>query len=129
MVCHILAGFLLLVAPVFVSAQNNVLIHGGDETISSFACQAIDILNIVIGVLTTLAVFIFLWGLAKYVFQADQQEAIKQAKFLMTWGILALFVLVTIWGILQFLYGEFGFTEGFGTFLLPTGNNPAGTCP
>ncbi|MEX1027103.1 MAG: hypothetical protein WD049_03715 [Candidatus Paceibacterota bacterium] len=109
-----LVFFLLVMAlPQRVAAQ--------PETFAEVIGEILSILGVVFPLLSVAAVALFFWGLAKYVFQAGNEGAVQQGKFMMTWGILAIFVLFSIWGILAFFYGEFGFTEGFGTFLLPTG--------
>jgi len=89
-------------------------------TFADLAFLLIDILNIVIQIGMASALLVFLWGLAQYVFKAEDENSIQYGKFLMTWGILALFILVSVWGILRFFYGEFNFDLPFGTFLLPT---------
>lgn len=52
--------------------------------------------------LTAAALLLFFWGLAEYVFAAggDGKEASKQR---MLWGVIGLFVITTIWGIVSFL--------------------------
>ena len=97
-------------------------------TVGTFMCGLIEVLNIVIAILMAAAFAVFIWGLAKFVFQADREESWQQARFLMTWGIGALFVMVSIWAILQFLFSQFGFGVQFGNFLLPTGSNPVSPC-
>lgn len=88
------------------------------EDFEDLADLLIGIFNLLIQLLTAVALAVFLWGLAQYVFKADEDPAIAKGKFLMTWGILALFVLVSVWGILQLIYGDL-FSVPFGTFLLP----------
>jgi len=112
----------------FAFASVPVIVRAQGETLGSFMCDFVLILNIVIAVLMALAFAVFIGGLAKFVFQADQEEAWDRAKFLMTWGILALFVMASVWAILQFLFNQFGFAVEFGNFLLPTGSNPVSPC-
>lgn len=115
-----IGALLLSLVPVPAFAQ--------PATVTGFICIFIDLLDLVLLVLSSAAVVVFLWGLFSYVARADQQDAIKKAKFLMSWGILALFVLVSMWGILRFAYMEAGLyaAEPFGTFLLPTGEQSTG---
>lgn len=88
------------------------------EDFEDLADLLIGIFNLLIQLLTVVALAVFFWGLAQYVFKADEDPAIAKGKFLMTWGILALFVLISVWGILQLIYGDL-FSVPFGTFLLP----------
>jgi len=50
-----------------------------------------------------LALLAFFWGLAKFIFSAGDEEKRKEGKKVMGWGIVALFVVVAIWGIVFFI--------------------------
>ena len=66
-----------------------------------------------------LALLAFFWGLVKFIAAVGGDEkAVSEGKNLMVWGVLGLFVMVSVWGILSFLTHEFGF--GFVLPLLPT---------
>ena len=75
----------------------------------------INLIFKVVPVLVSLALLVFVWGLAKFIFRlGGDEKAVTEGKNLMAWGLIALFVMVSIWGILRFAYGEFGFTQSFG---------------
>jgi len=63
--------------------------------------------------IAALSVLIFFWGVAKFVWKADSQEERKKGKYLMLWGLIAIFVMFSIWGILEIL-GETFFGRGGG---------------
>ena len=65
------------------------------------------LLNALVGILITLAIVVFFWGLVKYMMNAGTDEAHK-AIHLMIWGVVAIFVMVSIWGIIQLLQRTFG---------------------
>lgn len=74
-------------------------------------------------VVTGFALVVFFWGLAKFIFRLGGDEnAVKEGKNLMVWGLIAFFVLLSLMGILAFIYRDFGFTRPFGPPLLPTYN-------
>jgi len=50
-----------------------------------------------------LALLAFFWGLAKFIFSAGDEEKRSEGKKIMIWGIIALFVMVSIWGIVIFV--------------------------
>lgn len=51
----------------------------------------------------------FFWGLAKYMFgDAEDKE---KGRNLMIWGVIALFVAASIWGLVAFLRDVFGVTD------------------
>ena len=54
-------------------------------------------------VVAALALLVFFWGLVKFISKAGDQAAIEEGRKLMIWGVLALFVMVSVWGILHIL--------------------------
>jgi len=80
----------------------------------------IDLIRTALPVITGLALMVFFWGLAKFIFRLGGDEtAVKEGKKLMLWGLIALFILLSLMGILAFLYRDFGFGRPFGPPLLP----------
>ena len=80
------------------------------------------VIRLLIPVVAGLALLYFFWGLAKFILHSDNEEAIKEGKKVMMWGIVALFVLVSIWGIIRYMRTEVGvdyvdqsWVPGFGT--------------
>ena len=65
-----------------------------------------------------LAVVIFLFGVIKYVTAGDSEEGRKNGRQLMLWGIVGLFVMVSVWGLVQVLNATTGVSQG-GTGTLP----------
>lgn len=68
----------------------------------------------IIPLLGAVAFLVFVYGVAKFIRSAGSEKDLKDSKNLLIWGIVGLFVLVTIWGIIAFLSGEFGFGSGIG---------------
>ena len=77
------------------------------------------ILDIVIPIVITLALIYFFWGLAKFILSAGDEEKRKESRGIMIWGIIALFVMVSVWGLVRFIGGTFGVQEG-GAGIPPT---------
>ena len=74
-----------------------------------------NLVNMAIGILVTLALAVFFWGLVKYIFHLGGDKGADQGKHLMIYGVIALFVMVSVWGLVGFLQSFFG-----------VGSNPAG---
>jgi len=74
----------------------------------------INIGLVVIPFLGTVAFLVFVLGVARFIKAAGNEKEIKDSKNLLIWGVIGLFVMVTIWGIITFFKGEFGFTGGVG---------------
>lgn len=77
-----------------------------------------DIINLftnigfaLVPLLGAVAFLIFVWGVARFIRSAGSEKEIGESKNLIIWGIVGIFVLVTIWGIVAFLQGEFGFGD------------------
>ncbi len=66
-----------------------------------------QIINLAVPIIFTLAVLAFFWGLALYIFSADKSKG----KDIMIWGIIALFVMVSVWGIINFIQQNLGIEQ------------------
>lgn len=72
----------------------------------------IDIGLRIIPLLGAIAFLIFVWGVVRFIRSAGNEKETKDSKNMLIWGVIGLFVLVSIWGIIAFLSGEFGFGDG-----------------
>ena len=63
-------------------------------------------------VIVALALLYFFWGLAKYILAAGDESAQSDGKKIMIMGIIALFVIVSVWGLVQVLNSTFGIDRG-----------------
>jgi hypothetical protein len=70
------------------------------------------VVNLLVPIASTLVVVFFFWGLAMFVLAAGDEEQSQKGKRIMIGGILALFVMVTIWGIVGFMQNSIGNTYG-----------------
>lgn len=66
-----------------------------------------NLANQSIGILVTIALAVFFWGLIKYILKLGNDDG-KGGKNLMIYGIIALFVMVSVWGLVQFVGNFFG---------------------
>lgn len=62
----------------------------------------------VIPLLVTLSVVLFIIGVIKYITKADEVAEREQGRNFMIYGIVALFVMVSIWGLVGIIQGTFG---------------------
>lgn len=84
--------------PLFVFAQGGL--YGVILTIR-------DLLNAIIPVLITLATLYFIWGVIKYITAKDEEKRKEGVKIIIA-GIIGLFVIVAVWGIVALLGETFG---------------------
>lgn len=55
-----------------------------------------------------LALLAFFWGLAVFILNAGSSDANARGKNLMFWGIITLFVMASLWGIVLYLQRSAG---------------------
>jgi len=77
-------------------------------TVTTLVEKIMSILNVVIPLLIALAVVIFLWGVVQYITAGGDEEKRKEARNTMIWGIVGLFVMVAVWGLVNVLVSTFG---------------------
>src|SRR5688572_18957148 len=66
-----------------------------------------QILNSLIPIIVTLGLVYFIWGVVQY-FIADAEEAKKTGKDRIIYGIIALAVITSLWGLVNLLANTFG---------------------
>jgi len=95
-----IAAFSVMIVPVVAFAQANDLLGNINRVLLS-----------VIPVLMVLATVVFLWGVVMYVIAGGDEEKLGRAKGYIVTGIIGLFVMVAVWGIVQALAGTLGLTQ------------------
>lgn len=84
------------------------------ETPKNFAELAASLVNIIdmgTGVLIVLGFAVYFWGISTNILQFEDDPDKRKAYFF--WGLLVLFVMVSIWGIINLL-GNTLFGDGLG---------------
>lgn len=66
----------------------------------------------VIPLIVTIALVVFMYGVVEYMINADKEEKRAEGRKYMLWGIISLFVMLSIFGILAVLGNTFDL--GFG---------------
>ena len=101
-----------MLAPMMVFGQTVASAPAPD---SGFLNDMLETLN---GIITSLvpivlgaAVLFFLWGVFKYVAAGDDEEQRKSGRQLMINGIIAIFVMVSLWGLVNMLDNFFGLDD------------------
>lgn len=71
--------------------------------------------NGVVPLIFAIAMVMFIWGVVQYVINSDEEAKKAKGKQFMIWGIIALTVMIGVWG----LVGIVGNTFGLDTQFLP----------
>ncbi|OHA08141.1 MAG: hypothetical protein A3B34_04150 [Candidatus Sungbacteria bacterium RIFCSPLOWO2_01_FULL_54_21] len=106
------ASALLAAFPLAVAAQglNNIL---------RLAETAVEIVDIGILIVFTIAVLVFGWGIVKYLTAAGDATKLAAARGFLWWGILGVFVLAAMYGLVLFVADALGIDDVGGGAIQP----------
>jgi hypothetical protein len=71
-----------------------------------------DLIGTATPIIVALALLFFFYGLAKYILNSGDEEKKSEGKGIMIWGIIALFVMVSVWGLVNLLANTFDVNDG-----------------
>ena len=98
---------LLFALPLVAAAQN----------ITTALLRISDIINILIPLLIAMALVVFFWGLVKYIWSSGEEH--EYGKNVMIAGLVSLFIMVSVFGIIRLVGDTFGVFGGNNTFVAP----------
>jgi len=87
-------------------------------TVGTILTDVQTILNTVIPILMILATVVFLWGVITYITAGGDEDKSKTGRTYIVWGLIGLFAMLAIWGLVRALVNTFGLTG--------SGNIPGG---
>ena len=99
-------------APLTGAGSNCTL--AGNPRFQDLLCYLTNIINdSVIPLIFALATVMFIWGAVKFfIIDVDEEAKRKQGKQFMIWGIIALAVMLSVWGLVGILRTTFGINTG-----------------
>lgn len=115
---HIAAAcslFFYLIIPLLASAQVFT-------DFRSVVFYTVLLLNQVIKVVIGIGVLVFIYGVLKYVGAGDDAEKVKQGRNFIIYGIVGIFVMLSVWGLVFIITNTF-FRFGFLNTSPPTPRN------
>ena len=77
-----------------------------------------NLVGLALPIVVAIALLAFFWGLVKYIFAQGNEESKADAKKIMLWGVIALFVMVSVWGLVRFIGNALGIGQG-DTIIVP----------
>ncbi len=98
-----IVGLALWAIPAAAFAQNKI--------IQAFQ-NVQNALKILIAIFFVTALFVFGWGIVKLMTAASDPKAAKDGKQFIFWGIIGLFILASLYGIIVWLQSYFGISGG-----------------
>mgnify|MGYP001591996243 CR=1 FL=1 len=98
-ICKVGIVSAIITSPIFAFAQfaqTGMILASIKNIITAF----------LIPIVFTLALLFFFWGVVKYIWSEGQGK--EDGRKVMVWGIVALFVMSSVWGIVRFLQDQIG---------------------
>ncbi|HYF12822.1 MAG TPA: hypothetical protein VD928_00790 [Candidatus Paceibacterota bacterium] len=77
------------------------------STFKDLVLYLISILDLIVPFLAALALALFMWSGVRYIYKARDSKGLAAERTAIVWGLVALFVLFSIWGILEMLERTF----------------------
>lgn len=109
-------------SPSWVYAQNGA-IGATPNTVGDLYALAINLMQLAVPILIGLALVVFLWGIVTYIASGGNESARSAAGAYILWGIIGLFVMISVWGLVLILSNTFGFPFGLPLAPLSTGGS------
>ncbi|HCC05551.1 TPA: hypothetical protein DEP58_04625 [Patescibacteria group bacterium] len=107
----------IVLTPLFTMAQTSPNLGYVNNAVNSIGTLVGQLIPIVIA----LGLLFFIWGLVQFILASGDEAAKDIGKRRMIWGVMALFVIVAVWGIVGLL-GELSGVELGGTVDTPNVN-------
>lgn len=82
------------------------LVYAAPKTFAELVDVIISIINPLVGLLVSLAVLFFSYNIIRYITNAGGEGRAKYRENL-TWSVIALFVLVSVWGLARIISNTF----------------------
>jgi hypothetical protein len=106
----ILSSLTLSLLPAIAFAQSTGTINFSN--IRGAINQVGELINILLPIVVALALLFFFWGLAKFILASGDEDAKDEGKRIMIWGVIALFVMASVWGLVAFVGNLVGVDQG-----------------
>lgn len=107
------APTLSTIATVGTSARCDITSTSKLQDVLCYVTKIIN--NSIIPLIFALALAMFIWGVVQFVLNSDEEAKKEKGRQFMLWGIIALTVMVSVWGLVAIL----GKTFGIETNVLP----------
>lgn len=72
-----------------------------------------DIFSATVPVLIAFALIVFIWGVIKYISSGDSEEKRAAARNTIIYGVIGLFAIVAVWGLVEVIRATFGLDQSY----------------
>lgn len=110
-----LSRFLSVVFPASVLATPMLAFAAAPRTFQELACNVADLIDTATFTLIVFGLVAYFWGIATNIPHFGDEKGAEKRKSFFFWGLIILFVMVSIWGIIQLLQGTLGVKDPSGS--------------
>ena len=71
-----------------------------------------NLVNLALPIVVSIALLVFFWGLVQHLAKSGDKNAAEGARNTMIWGVVALFVMVSVWGLTRFVGSALNISSG-----------------
>ena len=97
--------YCVLSAPLFASAAAPAI----PPTVLNFVGKiSTQILNPLIALMFAVALLVFVWGVARYIWSPYDEKLRESGRRSMLWGIVGMVIMVSVFGIMSFIISSIG---------------------
>lgn len=112
---------------VFAQAVQDECTGQNPGTLSFILCKISFFISSIVPILITLGVIYFIWGVVQYAIAQDE-EAKTRGRDIMIYGLIALLVIVSMWGLVAILQNTFAI-QGSAKINIPCIETAGVNCP
>lgn len=95
----------------FLTFAESACPDDGSTTLCSIIDEFGNIATLIIILLMVVATVVFIYGVLKYILAGGSEQRKKEGQSMIMWGLIGLFILVAMWGLVIILENTFGVEE------------------
>lgn len=87
--------------------------------LGGFIIQVNRVVNYIVPFLVGLAVLVVIYGVFSFISNAADEEARASAKQFIIWGVIGIFIMLSVWGLVSILENTFTFQKDSAAITVP----------
>lgn len=107
--------FLRTIVPIMIVVMPALVLAAAPRTFRELACEIADLIDTATFTLIIFALVAYFWGLATNIPHFGDEKGAEKRKSFFFWGLIIIFVMVSIWGIVQLLQNTLGVQDPSGS--------------
>ena len=75
--------------------------------------EILEVFDLLVPLLVGVALIVFVWGVVKFIAASGDDKAYEEGRRRMLWGVIILFVIISMWGLVRLARTILGVRTGF----------------